>query len=126
MEVRTSAPVPYDGNSLTVFTSTSVGAEEAFLIAYDADGVEVQREQIPTDAKEVQWSGIAATGEPLPAGNYSFAVESRATGKTLDVRDALTYARIVEARDQGAEPVFILEGGSAVSSGQIQALRAPV
>jgi flagellar basal-body rod modification protein FlgD len=123
MEARSQAAVPFDGTPITVLTRSEPSAEEAILIAYGPDGSEVNRQQIPTDTTAFEWAGVAQDGSSLPAGTYSFAVESRTAGKPLSTLKAETYARITEARRDGMDTVFILEGGSALTSDGILALR---
>lgn len=126
MEARTTAAVPFDGSPLTVTPQTQTGADEAILIAYNSDGDEVDRRQIPTTGEPVEWTGRAADGTAFPNGLYSFKVEHRAVGQTLGVTTAETYARITEARRQGSETIFVLEGGSTVTTNDVSALREPV
>ncbi|MBW4706964.1 flagellar biosynthesis protein FlgD [Roseobacter sp. YSTF-M11] len=125
MEARTTAPVSFDGAPVTVMPRSETGADEAILIIYNANGDEVQRRQIPTGPEPVEWAGLKDDGTPFDPGLYSFAVESRAVGKTIGTNAAETYARITEARRQGTDTVFILQGGSSVTSDDVAALRDP-
>mgnify|MGYP001791922192 CR=1 FL=1 len=125
MEARTTAPVSFDGSAVTVVPKSEARADEAVLIAYNADGEEVHRQQIPTGAEPVEWSGIDDDGSTFPAGLYSFKVESRLGGQAIGTNAAETYSKITEARRQGSATVFILEGGSAVTAEDVTALREP-
>lgn len=125
MEARTTAPVSFDGSPLSVVPNSEAGADEAILIAYNAEGEEVDRKQISTGAEPVEWAGIADDGTIFPSGLYSFKVESRSIGKTIGTNPAETYSKITEARRQGADTVFVLEGGSYVTSNDVTALREP-
>ncbi|WP_299826055.1 flagellar hook capping FlgD N-terminal domain-containing protein [uncultured Roseobacter sp.] len=125
MEARTTAPVSFDGSPVTVIPKSEAGADEAVLVAYDADGEEVHRKQIDIGSDPVEWMGIADDGTEFPPGLYSFKVESRVAGQTIGVNSAETYSKITEARRQGAATVFILEGGSAVTAEDVTALREP-
>lgn len=127
MEARTTAPVAFDGASITVVGKPATGAEEMFLIAFDASGQEVQRKQIPNAAGNVEWDGLLGDGTSAPAGLYTFAIESRAVGASLGTTPAETYARVTEARREGSATSLILNGGSSVESGAVTALReAPI
>ncbi|MCV3269904.1 flagellar hook capping FlgD N-terminal domain-containing protein [Roseobacter sinensis] len=126
MEARTAAAVPFDGSPLTVIPTTQAGSDQAILIAYNADGDEVSRQQISTEGEPVEWTGRRADDTALPEGLYSFKVEHRAVGQTLGVTAAESYARITEARRQGTETVFVLDGGSTVTTEDVSALREPV
>ncbi|WP_227269059.1 flagellar hook capping FlgD N-terminal domain-containing protein [Roseobacter weihaiensis] len=123
LEARTTAPVPFEGEPITILPTSAAGADEVFLIAYGPDGEEVLREQIPTGNEPFEWQGVADDGSTLPSGNYSFAVESRATGQTLSTIPAETYTRITEARRAGSETAFVLSGGSIVFASEIAGLR---
>lgn len=123
MEARTSAPVQFDGSPITVQPQPNPTADEAFLIVKNVSGAEVQRRQIDTSNDPIEWDGTSADGSPLPTGVYEFVVESRTAGDTLGVTQAEAYARITEARRQGTEIQFILEGGSAIASTDVTALR---
>ncbi|WP_299672768.1 flagellar hook capping FlgD N-terminal domain-containing protein [uncultured Roseobacter sp.] len=125
MEARTTSAVPFDGSPLTVTPKTVAGADEAVLIAYNADGNEIDRRQISTSGDPVEWAGRASNGTAFPEGLYSFKVEHRAVGQTLSVTPAETYARITEARREGADTIFVLEGGTTVTADDVSALREP-
>lgn len=125
MEARTTAPVSFDGSPITVIPKSEAGADEAVLVAYDADGEEVYRKQIELGSEPVEWTGVADDGTELPPGLYSFKVESRLAGTTIGINAGETYSKITEARRQGAATVFILEGGSAVTAEGVSALREP-
>ncbi len=123
MEARTTAPVPFDGTPATVLPKTEAGADDAYLVVYGPDGVEVQRQQIPVGNAPFEWQGLSDLGAPLPNATYSFAVESMAVGQPLGTTPAETFAAITEARRQGQDTVFVLAGGATVTTGQVSALR---
>lgn len=123
MEARTTAPVSFNGAPVTVLPSTEPGADEAYLVVYGSDGAEVQRQQIPVGSATFEWQGLSETGTPLPDGTYSFAVESTSVGQPIGTTAAETFAPITEARRQGADTVFVLAGGSTVTTSQVSALR---
>ncbi|GFE49544.1 basal-body rod modification protein FlgD [Roseobacter cerasinus] len=125
MEVRTSAAVPFDGSPLTVTTGTMAGADEAVLIAYNADGKEVGRQQIGITDTAVTWNARADDGSILPDGLYTFRVDHRAAGESLGLSSAETYSKITEARRDGTNTIFVLEGGAFVTNDDISALRQP-
>lgn len=126
LEARTSAPVPFAGQPMTIIPATEAGADEAVLVVSDAAGAEVARRQIPLGTDPVEWDGKTAAGVTLQPGNYSFSVESRTAGTVIATMPAETYAQISEARRDGADTVFVLGGGAEVRSEQISALRDPV
>jgi flagellar basal-body rod modification protein FlgD len=126
MDARSTAPVPFDGQPITVIPKPVPGADEVFLSVYDDSGALVQRQRIPSNAEPAVWQGISSDGSPFPPGQYTFNVESSAVGTVFSKDDAETYARIVEARRDGADTMLILEGGSSVTSDAVTALRAPL
>ncbi|WP_282061336.1 flagellar hook capping FlgD N-terminal domain-containing protein [Roseobacter litoralis] len=123
MEARTTAPVAFDGSPITVLPKSEAGADEAYLVAYGPDGSEVQRQAITPGTDPIEWFGLDDNGTALPIGNYSFVVESRAVGQAIGTSPAETYSRITEARREGTDTVFILNGGSPVSAADVSALR---
>jgi flagellar basal-body rod modification protein FlgD len=125
MEARSSAAVEFTGAPITIIPSSSPGADEAVLVAYDSSGAEVQRQQIPTGSQPIEWAGVSNTGAPFPPGLYTFKVESLSVGQPVGTADAQSFSRIVEARRQGAETVLILQGGASLSVDQIEAIREP-
>jgi flagellar basal-body rod modification protein FlgD len=81
-EARTAAPVWYGGSAVALSPDPASGASRAVLVAADARGRVVSREDIPVTAKEYNWLGADATGTPLPAGQYTLTLESF-SGDTL-------------------------------------------
>jgi flagellar basal-body rod modification protein FlgD len=126
MDARSTAPVAFDGQPITVTPKPVPGADEAFLTVYDADGLQVQRQRISSNAEPVVWQGLDSNGSPFEPGLYSFKVESSALGNVFSTDPAETYSRVVEARREGDQTLLILDGGNSVSSDAITALRSPV
>jgi flagellar basal-body rod modification protein FlgD len=123
MEARTTAPIQFDGSPITIIPNPAAVSDEVFLVVYDSDGQEVQRNAIPVSAEPIEWAGVSDDGTPFDPGLYSFEVESRANGELLLSDPAETYARITEARTQAGETVLILEGGAAVLASNVSGLR---
>jgi len=126
LEARTSSPVPFDGSPLTVLPPENAsGADEAVLVVRTVTGTDVARRQIPLGTEPYVWDGRNARGDEVAYGNYQFYIENRLAGTVLETRSAESYARITEAKNNGAENVLVLQGGSEVSSNLISALREP-
>ena len=125
MEARVSAPAHFDGAPITLAPDPDPASDAAYLIVRDATGALVSREGIPLGVSSIEWAGLTDTGAPLPAGTYTFEVESVNQGEVTSVRPAEHYARVNEARlaDGGIE--LVLKGGLAVSSADVRALRTP-
>lgn len=125
MEARTTAPVTFDGTPLTVIPKIEAGADQVVLIAYNARGDEVKRQQITTGTEPVKWEGLDDAGAPFANGQYSFKVESRLLGKSIGLNPAESYSRVTEARREGEATVLVLKGGTTVTSDDVTALREP-
>lgn len=125
MEARTSSGAYFDGAPVTIIPTPASAAEDVDLVVYDAAGQEVQRKQIPVSTEPLQWAGVADDGTPFAAGVYTFKVESRTNGKVVSNSPAESYSRVTEVRTEGTGTVLILEGGTAVPSSSVSALREP-
>ncbi len=125
MEARTTAPVAFDGSPLTFYPNPAAASDEVQLVVYNANGAEVQRNNLPVSAEPVLWAGVSDDGSPFPAGTYRFEVESRANGELLVTDPAESYARVTEARMQDGQTLLILQGGVPVLSSDVGALREP-
>ncbi len=126
MEARAAAPAYFDGTPITVLPSPASAAQETVLVVTDAQGREVERITIPVSSDPVTWAGVDSSGNPLPAGLYSFELESYAHGELLRSDLAEVYARITEARNEGGQTVLILHGGVQVPAMAVNAVRSPV
>jgi hypothetical protein len=58
----------------------------------------------------------------MPAGRFTFAVESFAQGARIATAPAEAYARVIEARG-GATPTLVFDGGIEVEAKTVTALR---
>lgn len=121
-EVRTSAPVWHDGSPLRLELDDIGKADRAFLLAMDAQGREIMREEILPGTDALSWSGRRANGEALPAGMVSFRVEAQQDGKVSATGgvQARTTVTGVEMTPEGAR--LVLAGGARATVGQITAL----
>ncbi|WP_432817319.1 flagellar hook capping FlgD N-terminal domain-containing protein [Sulfitobacter sp. JB4-11] len=125
MEARSTTPAFFDGNPISVASKPAPNADEVVLVVTDSRGTEVQRNALPVAAQEVVWAGVSSDGAPFPAGQYSFAIESRRAGEVIGTAPAQTYARITEARIEQGETVLITEGGGTLRTDDVTGLRAP-
>ena len=123
MEALSIAPVQFDGTPVTINPNPLTASDEVVLVVYDANGNEVQRQQLPVAAEPVDWAGVQSDGTPFPSGTYSFEIESRAGGELLVSDQAETYSRITEARTQDGQTVLILQSGAAVLSSAVSGIR---
>ncbi|MEM6886512.1 MAG: flagellar hook capping FlgD N-terminal domain-containing protein [Pseudomonadota bacterium] len=125
LEARTTAPVSFQDDPITILPKTDPGADEAVLVVSASDGSVVARRQIAVGSDPFEWDGTDSTATPVPPGNYSFSVESRSLGTVISTNPAESYAQVTEARSAGSETVLVLQGGSEVGSEEITALREP-
>lgn len=125
-EARTTAPVWFGDDALTLNVTPETAADSVVLVALDATGREVSREEIGPGSGQIEWLGRDAAGAKLPDGLYSFVIESNKNGELISRDEVGVYARIVEAQvgDDGLELIF--EGGSTAPSDTVTALRDPV
>lgn len=124
MEARVAAPAHFDGSPITLNPTPAAAADQAVLVVTDASGSEVDRVAITASNEPVLWAGVSAQGDPLPPGNYSFALESYRNGEKLGSEVLPVYSRITEARNEGGQVRLVLEGGVEVSASEISALRS--
>ncbi len=126
MEARVSAPAAFNGAPITLAPEPDAASDAAYLVVRDATGAQVSREAIPLNIQTIEWAGVSDTGTPLPAGNYTFEVESQNQGQVTSTRPVDHYALVQEARlsDGGIE--LVLQGGNAVPSGEVLARRTPI
>ncbi|SFT96230.1 flagellar hook capping FlgD N-terminal domain-containing protein [Sedimentitalea nanhaiensis] len=125
MEARAQTPMEFSGQPITIAPNPARTADQAFLVVSDVQGKEVQRLSIPTTTAPVQWAGVDDGGSPFKNGTYSFSVESYANGKMIQSEPAEIYGRITEAQIQDGEIVLVLDGGQAIPSTSVTALREP-
>lgn len=124
MEVRAAAPAIFDGQPIPLAPQPAPAADRAVLVVRDARGEEVQRQDLTLPATPLEWAGTAANGRILPAGQYTFEVESFARDGLLSVTPVETFSRVVEARVEDGQTLLVLEGGAEVPAAEITGLRA--
>ena len=126
MEARVNAPAAFDGAPITLAPEPDPASDAAYLVVRDATGAQVSREALPLSVGTIEWAGMTVAGAPLPAGTYTFEVESLNQGQVTSTRPVDNYAMVHEARlsDGGIE--LVLKGGNAVPSNDVRALRTPI
>ena len=125
MEALVQGPVQYDGTPVTISPNPPITADQVDLIVSNAQGKEVQRIQIPTSSDPFSWTGLNASGNPLPNGEYTFEIESSAQGEVLITEPALSYSRVTEARIEAGETLLVLESGYMITANNVAGLREP-
>ncbi len=126
MEARAATPVTFTGEPITVSPNPAAISDDVQLVVRDENGDEVQRIALPVSAEPYVWTGIdPLTGEPMEEGVYSFHVESYSEGELILTEMAEVYSQVTEAQSQGGDIVLILDGGQAVLSTNVTAIRNP-
>ena len=126
MEARAAVAAPFSGQPVTVYPTPAKDAEKTVLVAYDAQGRETTRQEIPVGPDPVNWTGATPTGGSVLHGTYSFRLESYAGGRIVANDPVEVFSRVTEVRQGEKGPVLILAGGNAVLPSGIKALRPPI
>ena len=126
MEARAAMPGHFDGGPVTVAPNPAAIAAEAELVVSTEAGVEVDRVRLPVSAELFRWEGRDASGQPYPMGTYTFELLSLdAEGEVILREPAEIYRQVREVRSEGGAQLLILEGGTAIQSTAVTALRDP-
>lgn len=126
-EARSAAPVYMNAKPVTISYAADPLADRAVLVATDANGNTVGREDVPLKDTSYQWLGAGIAGNPLPTGTYRLHLESYREGQIIKADGQVEfYAPILEARGgSGGKTTLILQGGVEVASTDVTALRVP-
>ena len=122
-EVRTTAPVAFQGSPLTMQIEPARDADQVTLVTLDAAGKEVLREDIGTGAGEVDWSGRRADGTALGHGRYSFRLESALRGEVIATSNVGVFAPVTGAELTAQGTRLTLAGGASTLESEVTALR---
>lgn len=126
MEARSPSAGKFTGTPITVAPNPAAIADSAELVVRNEAGLEVQRLTLPVSSDLYQWTGVNSDGTRVPAGLYSFeTVSLDGNGEVLLSETAEIYQRVSEVRSEGGAQILILEGGNAVASTAVSALREP-
>jgi flagellar basal-body rod modification protein FlgD len=123
MEARSESPAFYEGDPVTLAPNVLSTADQAFMVVRDSTGAVVETTQIDTSAETIEWDGLDSDGEPYATGAYSFEIQNYNDDNYLSNTTVDTYNQIAEARADGTDTTLILEGGTAISSTDVSALR---
>lgn len=125
MEARVSGPVQFDGAPITLVSDVQGNTVAKTLVVRNESGAEVQRLPLVAGSGPIEWAGVGPNGAPVPAGLYSFEVETDTGEGLVQTWPVDVFARIVEARILDGTTMVVLSGGQEVPASQISALRAP-
>ena len=126
MEARIYGGVWYEGNPVELTPDPALGADEVTLVVRDSDGSIVESRSLDPQSLSYTWDGMDADGNPLPDGTYTFEIESKSDGETIDTQPVAAYVPIMEARYEGGATMLVLPGNLWVDSASVTGLRRPV
>lgn len=122
-EVRTTAPVWFSGEKITLEIAPEKGADTVNLVALDSRGKEVYRQDVGTESGEVDWLGTGADDRPLADGLYHFRLESIKDGKVIGTTDVPAYSKVTGAELIDNQGALVLTGGNTVALSEVTAVR---
>lgn len=122
-EARSSAPAYFDGQPIEIFPQAVGAADATEIIVRDANGTEVQRIPYAPGTGSIMWAGAQPGGAPMGAGLYSFQVIGKANGQVTSQAGVDVYSRVTEVRIEKGQTMLILQGGAAIPSSEVTALR---
>ncbi len=125
MDARTSEAVWVDANAVELSPQPARAADRMAIVARNEDGLQVGRTEMAASDAPLSWTPVGPDGQPLPAGAYTFELESLGGGAVLRTEALATYARIVEVRNEAGETHLVLSGGARVAPDEVTALRQP-
>ncbi len=125
MEALVDGPAKFQGDPITISPNPPITADEVTLVVTNAQGNEVQRRSLPIGAEPYEWTGLRANGDPLPLGEYTLQIESKAKGDVLVTEPALSYTRVTEARIENGATLLLLNNGYFIEAGNVIGLREP-
>lgn len=126
MNAHAVMPVNFSGEPVKIVTEGSEIADKAYLVVRDEAGEEVDRVEISAERTETEWDGLGSDGEPLPNGTYTLEVESQLDEEVIGTKSVLVEARIIEARSENGEAIFVMNTGQEVFSYEVVAIREPI
>ena len=122
-EVRSAAPVFFDGQPLELLPAQSVTGDTIELVVRNQAGDEVQRVPVPQGSDTIRWTGISANETPFLVGLYSFEIVGKSDGEVVSESSAEAYSRVQEVRIEAGKTVLLFAGGASISSDEVTALR---
>lgn len=125
MEARSTAPVGFTGDPVTLFPKFAPDTTRADLVVRNNLGAEVQRIAIDKTDTSIQWRGTRDDGSLFSNGTYKFEIESFNNDDLVATKAAETYTKITEVKLEHGKSVLVLAGGIEIDSGAISALRQP-
>lgn len=124
MAVRGPYAVAHDGNSVELSLRPAAEATRAVLVVRNALGRQVAAEPVDPAVTTLQWRGLGADGQPLPAGLYDLELLSYEGDALVSSTVPESLGRVQEVRRGLAGLELLLDGGRTVPAASVSALRA--
>ncbi len=121
-EVRAEGAAGFDGTPLTLYPNLGDDGSTASLIAKDANGNVVSRNDLG-NSDPVVWAGVGPDGTPLSPGVYRFEVENRSNGTVTSTTTVEHYATVREVRAGPEGPQLVLSGSAEIPATDILSVR---
>ncbi len=125
MEVRAVAAAHYDNSPITLHPDPASGAERTVVSVRDATGEEVDRFEIPVSDAAMEWPVSEEAGNPFPAGEYTFHLQSIANNATFSEEQIAVFSEVEELRMINGETRLVLAGGGDIAASEVVAVRRP-
>lgn len=126
MQARTEQPIFFDGNDITIDSEPADGTDQAFLIVSNAQGLVVQRQEVPVTNETLTWNGRGENGITVDEGFYTFELQSMENGLVLSTEAASVFAPITEARTSNGDAAVILNGTTEVLATDLNGFRSQI
>ena len=126
LEARAPVAGYFDGATpVEVAPNPDLTADEVLLVIENSEGRVVNIVSLPLSTDHYEWDGRDSDGDLLAAGNYTFSIENYRDEKVESKSTPEVYGRIRETQFVNNEVVLIMNGGSAINSTDVTALRDP-
>lgn len=124
-EVRSTAAIQFSDQPLTLDIRPPLGVDQVILVAIDAHGQVVSREDIGPGEGQIEWFGLDAAGQKLADGPYRFEIEAFRQSALMATAPVPAYGAVTEARLIDGEVKLVLAGGAEIAASEVTALRTP-
>lgn len=123
-EVPAAGAVEFDGSTpLTIVPAVNSKATRSVIEVRSGDAV-VQRFDVPTDGKPIQWDGLTDGGTAFGSGTYKFLTYNYNDTTHLTTSATPVYQTVTEVRTNDRGGQLVLKGGNVIEASTVTALRA--
>lgn len=126
LEARAPVAGYFDGATpIVVSPNPDETADDVRLVIEDSEGNVVNDLRLPVSTDNYEWDGRDSDGDLVAVGNYTFSLENYRNEEVVTKSTPEVYGRIRETQFVNNEVVLIMDGGSAINSTDVTALRDP-